>query len=75
MVLCVPLVAQDRPETKNTPYYAWYFPVSPGYFKTMEIPLLTGRDFNSGDRHDTAKVAIISKSVAQLLWPGEEPTR
>ncbi len=71
----VPLLAQDKPETKITPYYAWYFHISPGYFKTMEIPLLTGRDFNSSDRHDTGKVAIVSKSVAQRLWPGESPRR
>jgi putative ABC transport system permease protein len=69
----VPLLAQDRPETNSTPYLAWYFPISPGYFKTMEIPLLTGRDFNSSDRKDSAKVAIISKGVAQALWPGENP--
>ncbi len=69
----VPLLAQDKPETKTTPYYAWYFQISPGYFKTMEIPLMTGRDFNSSDRHDTGKVAIVSKRVAQLLWPGEDP--
>jgi putative ABC transport system permease protein len=69
----VPLLAQDRPETSTTPYPAWYFPVSPGYFKTMEIPLLNGRDFNSSDRKDSAKVAIISRSVAQALWPGESP--
>jgi putative ABC transport system permease protein len=69
----VPLMTQDRPQTRITPYYVWYFHISPGYFKTMEIPLLTGRDFNSSDRHDTAKVAIISKGVAQLIWPGESP--
>ena len=41
----------------------------------MEIPLLTGRRFQRReDRHDTAKVAIISKSVAQRLWPGEDAT-
>jgi predicted permease len=67
----VPLIVQDRPETKTTPHLAWYFHISPDYFKTMEIPLLTGRDFNSGDRHDTARVTIISKGVAQALWPGE----
>ncbi|HEY1265507.1 MAG TPA: ABC transporter permease [Terriglobales bacterium] len=69
----VPLLAQDRPETNTTPYPAWYFPVSPGYFKTMEIPLLAGRDFNSSDRQNTAKVAIVSRGVAQALWPGESP--
>ncbi|HKD80995.1 MAG TPA: ABC transporter permease [Candidatus Angelobacter sp.] len=67
----VPLVAQDRPETKTTPHIVWYFHISPGYFRTMEIPLLSGRDFNSSDRNNTGRVAIISKSVAEGLWPNE----
>lgn len=66
-----PIIAQDRPQMNAAPHIAWYFHISPGYFKTMEIPLLTGRDFNSSDRADGAKVAIISKGVAQTLWPGE----
>lgn len=66
-----PIIAQDRPQMNRTPHIAWYFHISPGYLKTMEIPLLTGRDFNSSDRQDSDKVAIISKGVAQTLWPGE----
>ena len=69
----VPLIAQDLPETTTTPHLAWYSHVSPDYFKTMEIPLLSGRDFNSSDRKDTLKVAIISKGTAQSLWPGRSP--
>ena len=47
--------------------------VSPGYFGTLGIRLLSGRDF---DKHDTAgaqPVVIVSKSTAQRLWPGEDP--
>lgn len=69
----VPLIARDKPETNKTPHLAWYFHISPGYFKTMEIPLLAGRDFNSADRKETLKVAIISRGTAQSLWPGSNP--
>jgi len=69
----VPLIAQDRPETNKTPHLAWYFHISPGYFRTMEIPLLSGRDFDLSDRKSTLKVAIISKGTAQSLWPGRDP--
>jgi predicted permease len=65
------IIAENRPEMEKNPHISWYFHISPGYFKTMEIPLLAGRDFNSSDRRDSAQVAIISKEVAQTLWPGE----
>jgi putative ABC transport system permease protein len=43
--------------------------VSPGYFRTMGIRLLNGRAFSERDTSTTAPVAIISESVARLLWP------
>ncbi|MFL6263205.1 MAG: ADOP family duplicated permease [Thermoanaerobaculia bacterium] len=47
--------------------------VSPGYFSTLGIPLLRGRDFNqgeaAGDRH---QVVILNATAARRLWPGEE---
>jgi predicted permease len=39
--------------------------LSPGYFATMGIPLLVGRDFGTADRPDTRKVAIISEKLAR----------
>jgi len=39
--------------------------VSPGYFKTMRIPILRGRDFNDGDREDTQYVAIVNEEMAR----------
>jgi len=47
--------------------------VSPGYFHTMGIRLLRGRDFTAGDNEHAPAVGIISKTAAQHLWPGEDP--
>src|SRR5579864_1413385 len=45
--------------------------ISPGYFATLGIPLLEGRDFNDNDRDGAERVVIISESVAQKLFPGQ----
>ncbi|MBI3886373.1 MAG: ABC transporter permease [Opitutae bacterium] len=50
-----------------------YFSVSPGYFQAMGIPLLRGRDFTAQDRADTPHVAIISQSLANQFFPGQNP--
>jgi predicted permease len=47
--------------------------VSPGYFRTLGIPLLRGRDFNAGDRAGFPLVAIISNTMARRYFPGENP--
>jgi putative ABC transport system permease protein len=44
--------------------------VMPGYFKTLGIPLLAGRDFKDDDGLDRAPVAIISRYTADRLFPG-----
>jgi putative ABC transport system permease protein len=45
----------------------------PGYFKTMGIPLLQGRDFNEGDGPDAPLVAIINHRFAERFFPNENP--
>jgi putative ABC transport system permease protein len=47
--------------------------VSPGYFKTMSIPLLDGRVFTDGDKSDSPPVVIISETMARRFWPNEDP--
>lgn len=47
--------------------------VSPGYFQTMGIPLLAGRDFADADSSASACVVIVSQSLAQQFWQGEDP--
>ena len=45
--------------------------ISPGYFRTFGIPLITGRVFDESDVH--RNVAVLSAKTAQGLWPGENP--
>jgi putative ABC transport system permease protein len=47
--------------------------VYPGFYRTMGMPLLRGRDFTEADRGDTPKVAIISQAMARRFWPGQDP--
>jgi predicted permease len=49
----------------------WHM-VEPGYFATIRMPLLEGRDFTDRDRAGGQQVAIVSRSTAQRLWPGDE---
>jgi predicted permease len=46
--------------------------VAPNYFRTMEIPLLQGRDFTERDRLGAPLVAIVSQRLAQRLWPSQD---
>jgi predicted permease len=46
--------------------------ISPGFFETLGVPILEGRDFRDTDRDGSQRVVIISRSVAQTLFPGQE---
>jgi putative ABC transport system permease protein len=52
---------------------AEYVMVSPGYLKTMRIPLLRGRDFTDRDSENSQPVAIISQDMARVYFPGSDP--
>jgi len=43
--------------------------VSPGFFSSIGVPIIAGRDFNEGDRRDGEKVVIVSQSLAQRMFP------
>lgn len=47
--------------------------VSPNYFRVMGIQLLRGRDFSERDTATAKGVVVVSESVAQTLWPGQDP--
>jgi predicted permease len=47
--------------------------ISPGYFRTLGIPLLAGRDVDERDTLDRPKVMLISQAAAKKIFPGENP--
>ena len=44
--------------------------VAPGWFATMRVPLVGGRDFTSGDSHGAPGVAIVNETLARQFWNG-----
>ena len=47
--------------------------VSDGFFGTMEIPVVLGREFGPTDRLGAPAVAIVNQELARRTWPGESP--
>ena len=45
--------------------------IAPNFFKTLRIPVVTGREFSDADRRDTTQVAIVNEAMAKHFWPGE----
>ncbi len=63
-----------RPAEPNVGWFQTDFTsVSPGYFATLALPLLRGRGFADADRAGAPAVAIINQTLAERLWPGEDP--
>jgi putative ABC transport system permease protein len=52
---------------------AWFDRAGPGYFKTMGIGLLAGREFNDQDRVNSEKVAIVNEEFARKYFHGVNP--
>jgi putative ABC transport system permease protein len=50
-----------------------FTPVSPGYFHTMQVPLLEGRDFAEADDLKSQQVMLVNHAFAEQYFPGEEP--
>lgn len=47
--------------------------VTPGWFETLGTPVLQGRIFDEGDRAGSQEVAIVSRALAERVWPGQDP--
>ena len=47
--------------------------ISPGFFETLGMPMVEGRDFRDTDKEGSERVVIVSQSVAKSLFPGQDP--
>ena len=63
----------DRPgDTANPPVVGRHY-ASADYFRTLGIPLVSGRLITDADREGTPPVAVVNQAGARLFWPGENP--
>jgi predicted permease len=44
--------------------------IAPGFFRTLHIPLVAGREFTAEDRAGAPRVGIVNERLARRLWPG-----
>ncbi|HEV3252834.1 MAG TPA: ADOP family duplicated permease [Candidatus Acidoferrales bacterium] len=57
---------------KDDPRALWRS-ISPGFFAALGIPILAGRDFNDLDGKNNEPVVIVSETLAQRMFPGQDP--
>jgi putative ABC transport system permease protein len=60
--------APDDPDVSGLRHH-----VTPGYFETLGVPILAGRDFSAEDRANAPATLIVSESFASRYWPGRNP--
>jgi predicted permease len=67
------ITIEGRQNLENDDKHVNFDAVSPNYFSTMKIPLLSGREFNAGDTAKSTKVAIINEAMAKEFFPNRNP--
>lgn len=68
-----PASIEDRPDLEGARRPNSYVRfVTPGYFETVGLEFRRGRAFTSADRESGLQVAVVSETLAESFWPGEE---
>lgn len=62
----------DRPRRVGEQYNFRRAIVSPGYFRTLRIPLLAGRTFTDRDGPAAPRAVVVNETMARRLWPGRD---
>src|SRR5262249_19890544 len=62
-------VEGQPPPAPGTVPFADFRSVTPGYFRTMSIPFLSGRDLAWSDTPEMPLVAVVSEAMAERYWP------
>jgi putative ABC transport system permease protein len=67
----LPFTIDGRPAGDANAMNAAVAPITPGYFATLRIAMLNGRDFDRHDTLDSPWVAIVNETMATRFWPNE----
>ena len=54
-------------------HQARWYDISPSYFETLGVPVLRGRAFTQDDNMESPRVVVVNETLANRLWPGEDP--
>ena len=65
-------VEGQKVENGEEPTRGKFRSISPGFFATLAIPFIAGRDFTDADRNDAERVVIVSAALARRLFPNQD---
>ncbi|HEX7955257.1 MAG TPA: ABC transporter permease, partial [Burkholderiales bacterium] len=71
--LSAPITVEGYQPAANERPTAEFNQISPGYFTTMGIPLVSGREFTRADDENAPLVAIVNEKMVAQYWHGEDP--
>ena len=63
------ITVPSNPQASEEHPHINYDAISPGYFSTLGVPLLSGRDLNNGDSATSPKVAVVNELMAKIFFP------
>ena len=66
------VVVEGQPVARGEEPIVGFRTVTDGYFRSLQIPLLTGRTFLPRENAESSGVAVVNRTLAQKFWPGAE---
>lgn len=67
------ILIEGREDPNHRPYIMDFNIVGPDYFRTMGIPLISGREFTREDKASSPGVVIVNETFARRFWPNQDP--
>ena len=67
-----PFTGEGKTWTQDPGHIALAESISANYFRTLHLPLLRGRELADADGPNAQRVAVLSRSMAEVYWPGED---
>lgn len=67
------LLVEGRATDPERPLRVQTLMADAGFFRVLEIPLVRGRMFDEDDRPESPRVALLNRTAAEILFPGEDP--